>query len=95
MIEQLLKGVREMRESVTYQAILKEGEDRGVREGEMKGRLAEARALLLRLGTRQFGAPSPDVTSRLQALNDLPMIESLVDRLLETSSWDELLRTGK
>src|SRR5260370_15948761 len=39
----LLRGVRSMKESVTYQAILEEGEEKG----KIEGALAEARKFLL------------------------------------------------
>ncbi len=49
LIEQLLQGVRGMKESVTYQAIVEEG----VAKGELRG----ARRILLLSGEEQFGVP--------------------------------------
>ena len=81
----LLKGVLNMRESSTYQAIL--------REGIEQGRLGEARAVLLRSGARQFGPPNPSVQARVESINDIPSLETLMDRILDHSAatWDELL----
>jgi predicted transposase YdaD len=83
----LLKGVRNMKESTTYQAILEEGHAKGVEEGSLE----EARELLLRLGRKRFGAPDRRVSSAIQRL-DVKKLEQLVDRLLDASSWTELLR---
>ncbi|HEY8749106.1 MAG TPA: hypothetical protein VIM11_14075 [Tepidisphaeraceae bacterium] len=50
-----------MKESVTYQAIIEEGEAKGIVKGMVKGnaegRVEEARSLVLRLGNRRFGPP--------------------------------------
>ena len=46
---ELLKGVREMEESVTYQEIIRKGKAEGLTE--------EARRILLRMGTKAFGDP--------------------------------------
>src|SRR5262245_37232117 len=51
----LLRGVRSMRESVTYQAILEEGREEGKEMGKAEGALAEAKKLLRLLGESRFG----------------------------------------
>jgi predicted transposase YdaD len=84
---ELLKGVRQMEESVTYQAILAEGAARGRDEG----RASEAREIILRLGGKRFGAPSARAAAAIQAITSVERLEALVDRLLEAESWDELL----
>ena len=64
LIEQLLQGVRGMKESVTYQAIVEEGVAKGREEGLVKGReegvakgrLEEVRRILFRQGEQRFGA---------------------------------------
>jgi uncharacterized protein DUF4351 len=75
----LLQGVRGMRESTTYMAIIEEG------------RMEEAKAILLRLGERRFGPPSAEARAAIEALTDLERLEALTDRLLDVESWDELL----
>jgi predicted transposase YdaD len=80
---QLLKGVRGMKESSTYQAILEEGEARGEAKGE--------RNLLLRLGTRRFGAPDASTRIAIEAITSVERLEQLGDKLLEVESWAELL----
>jgi hypothetical protein len=84
LIQTLLRGVVNMEESVTYQAIL--------REGEARGKAAEARRMLLLQGGARFGEPSAKVVAALDALSDVNQLEELAIRLLQVSSWDELLR---
>jgi predicted transposase YdaD len=81
--DQLIKGVRRMRESVTYQAILAEGEAIGRARGE--------RRLLLAIGEQRFGPPGERVLGNLKAIEDPERLEALGRRLLHVSSWDELL----
>lgn len=83
----LLKGVREMRESSTYQAILQEGRQ----EGRLEGRLEEARSSVLRLGGKRFGIPAPKTQAVLKAISSVERLEALQLRLLDTESWEELL----
>jgi hypothetical protein len=80
---ELLKGVRKMEESVTYQAI--------VAEGVAKGRTDEARRLLLRQGRKRFGTPDSETAAAVEAINNLDRLEELSERLLDVSSWEELL----
>src|SRR4051812_45786603 len=51
--DELLTGVIAMHESTTYQKILAVG----VARGETQGRIAEAKALLVRQGRKRFGPP--------------------------------------
>ena len=87
MIGELLRGVRAMRESSTYQAFLREGEA----VGEARGRASEARAILLRLGSRRFGPPDRRTRVAVQRLADLGRLERLTDRVLDVGSWEDLL----
>jgi Domain of unknown function (DUF4351) len=79
----LLEGVRKMKESTTYQAIL--------REGKAEGRLEEAKRILLRQGRKRFGHPKAAVKSKIDAIADLAQLERLSDRVLDANSWDELI----
>jgi hypothetical protein len=76
---QLFQGVRAMRESDTYLAILDEG------------RVEEARKIILRLGRKRFGPPDESSLAFLNALSDPEKLEALSERLLDVSSWQELL----
>jgi predicted transposase YdaD len=99
LIENVLSGVQQMEESVTYQAILQRGEERGRAQGRVEGRaegakearVEEAAKLLLRQGSKKFGVPSESQHTALRAITDLAHLEALVDRILDVSTWDELL----
>jgi predicted transposase YdaD len=82
-----LRGVSSMKESVTYQAILEGGEEKGV----LKGALAEARKIVLRLGGKRFGPPNAQATAALERIADIGRLEELSERLLSAGSWQELL----
>lgn len=81
--QQLFQGVRAMRDSVTYQAILDEGRE--------EGRIDEVKKLIVRLGRKRLGAPGENVTATLAALTDLERLERLHEHLTEVQSWEELL----
>ena len=61
-----------------------------IEQGIERGRVAEARNLILRWGTKRFGAPDRAVEAAL-AESDLVRLEGLADRLPEAESWQELL----
>ena len=94
-IRELLRGVRAMKESVFYQMILEEGEARGeargVAKGEAQGKLEEARRIVLRQGQRRFGPPDPGTLATIESIESVERLESLLDRVLDVSNWEELL----
>jgi predicted transposase YdaD len=94
-IQGLLMGVGNMTESTTYQAILRAGRAEGLAEGRAEGRfmgqVEEGRRVLITLGGKRFGPPSPQVAEAIAAEGDLERINGMVDRLLEASNWEELL----
>lgn len=85
----LLRGVRQMRESSTYQAILEEGRQEGRQEGLELG-LQELRRVLLLQGTRLFGTPSADVVAHLEAESGIERLEELAERIVQVKSWEQL-----
>ena len=85
--EQLLKGARNMKESVTYQAILQEGEAIGEARGEAIGE----RKALMRLGAKRFGPANAETVTTIESITAVEQIEQLLEKLLEAESWDELL----
>ncbi|HVS36376.1 MAG TPA: hypothetical protein VMS17_12490 [Gemmataceae bacterium] len=88
LVEKLLRGVRGMEESVTYQAII----EKGVAKGVAKGRLEGARRILLLSGEEEFGAPpSPRARAAIEAINSLEQLEQLTRRMRHVGGWDELL----
>ena len=88
---QLLKGVRAMKESSTYQEIKNEGRVEGRVEGQSEGRTEEARAVLLRLGSKRFGAPDAGVQAAINTVDQIETLDLLIDRILDVESWGELL----
>jgi hypothetical protein len=79
VIQSPLQGVIAMKESVTYQAILEEGE------------AGEARRILQLLGRDQFGKPAANVQAALDAVADVKRLEELALRVKHATSWQELL----
>jgi len=63
--------------------------EKGLLQGHAQGVVTGERDVLLRLGTRRFGPPSPEQRERLSRA-DLPQLELLTDRLLEVESWQAL-----
>jgi predicted transposase YdaD len=88
LIDNLLSGVMQMEESVTYQAIL----SRGMQQGIEQGQIDEARATLLRLGRTKFGPPTAEQEAAVNAITDLARLRALSEKLLDVSTWDELLK---
>ena len=86
----LLKGVMGMEESTTYQFILKEGEARGEARGEALG----IRNTVLRIGTKRFGVPPPELLAEIESIASAALLQTIADRLLEVESWQELLGRG-
>jgi hypothetical protein len=69
-----------MEESVTYQAIVR------------KGRVSEARQMLLRQGRKLFGSVDEAAEAALNAINDVEKLEELGERILDVDSWQELFQ---
>ena len=69
-----------MEDSTTYQEIME------------KGQFQAYRKLILRQGTKRFGSPAPTVTASLGQITDLNRLEQLAERMLDATSWDDLLR---
>ncbi len=94
-VNYVLRRVREMRESVTYQDILEEGRiegvNIGVQQGRAAGRVEGERLMLLRLATRKFGEPTAAIRAQIDAISDLDTMEHLADRLLTAASWGDLI----
>lgn len=80
-----------MKESITYQMIIEEGIGQGIEKGIEQGRVAEAKAILLKLASRRFGPPPADVAARLEGVSDLRFVENLIYHTDLVSGWMELL----
>jgi predicted transposase YdaD len=92
---QLFRGVLSMRESSTYQAILKEGRAEGLAEGLAEGAVAEARKALRLVAEPVFGSLDPRSEAALERLNDLEKLEALLPRVRTATSWQDLLRPAR
>jgi hypothetical protein len=94
LVQTLLRGVGNMKESSTYQAILEEGKAEGRALGQAigkaEGKVDEARKMLLLQGRERFGEPSTKIVALLDAVTDLGRLEELMIRLLRVKTWEEL-----
>jgi predicted transposase YdaD len=92
---QLLQRIHQMKESVTYQAIVEEGRAEGRAEGrtegQAEGRIRTAREFLILIGQKRLGAPDEQVVQTIESLDDLEKLRDLAGRVLDVSSWHELL----
>jgi predicted transposase YdaD len=79
LVDQLLREVVTMEESVTYQAIL----DRGA--------VRQAHTTLILQGRERFGNPTTDIRRVIEGITDLPYLQDLHVKLLRVSSWEDLL----
>jgi hypothetical protein len=86
---ELLKGVREMEESSTYQWVIEKGMEKGIE----KGSLRTLRKTLLNLGTHRFKAPTAATLATLNTIDDLERLDRMTNRLLDAADWDDLLST--
>ena len=77
----VFQGVRAMQESDTYLAILEEGEEK------------HARKAVMLVGQERCGAPSEEVSSRLENIRDLERLDRMLRRAAKAESWDEILET--
>jgi hypothetical protein len=82
-----------MKESVTYQAILREGEALAEARAEARGALREARAPLPRFGRHFLGDPTEDQQNLINSITDLDHLHRLRDNLPRVKTWQELLQT--
>jgi predicted transposase YdaD len=96
---QLLEGVQTMKESTTYQAILREGRNEGLIEGRneglIEGSIREAQRLLMLLGEDRFGAPDEAARAAINAIRDLEHLERITRRTRDANipDWQGLLDT--
>lgn len=72
-----------MKESTTYQAI--------IREGRAEGRVEEARHMLFLQGEHKFGPASAAIRRAIEAISDVTQLEALGVRLLRAESWQDVL----
>jgi hypothetical protein len=71
--------IRGIEESSVYQGIFARGEVEAMRKS------------LIRQGRKKWGEPGEQVLARIAAIGDLDRLNLLSDRILDASSWDDLL----
>jgi len=94
--QQLFGGAWNMQESTVYQRILAEGEAKGVVRGKVEGK-AEGKAegereMLLLFGRHKLGEPDASTLATIERINSVPKLQELATRLLNVSTWQDLLR---
>ena len=87
----MLRGVRRMRESNAYKQILEEGEAIRIPKGVTIGKLEGERRMLLLAGVRRLGVAPPAVAARVETIESLDLLESLMVRIFDVETWDDLL----
>ncbi len=68
-----------------------EGMAQGMAQGIVEGRIEEVREIVLHQGRKKFGPPGQEIEAEINALNNLERLHELVDRILDVSTWDDLL----
>jgi predicted transposase YdaD len=93
LTERLFEGVKAVKESTTYQKILRDGRVEGRAEGRAEGHIEEAQQFLLLLGTERFGSPEAVVLAAIEEISDLDRLRELGKRILkaEVLDWEGLL----
>ena len=85
VINNLFRGVTAMKDSTTYQAILREGKELGA--------VTELHKVLLRQGRQKWGSASEETEGAIRGIQDLERLERMTDAVLPSNSWQELLAT--
>jgi hypothetical protein len=84
--EEFIRKYPEIREYAAFKTFLD--------EGRVEGRINTLRSTILRLGRRRFGDPKPAHEAAVAAITDPTRLEALSDRLLDVTTWDDLLAPG-
>jgi hypothetical protein len=79
IISRIAERNARMRESSYVQGLLADGEVKALRE------------TIIRQGRRKFGEPPATTLRTIGAITDLDRLRALTDRILDVSTWDELL----
>jgi predicted transposase YdaD len=90
-ITTMVLGIHGIEDSSVYQDIFAKGRAEGEARGRAEGEVEEARKTLLRLGPKRLGPLDQSLEGRIAAIGDLDRLDSLIDRLLEVATWEELL----
>jgi len=64
--------------------------ERGIAQGELKGKLQLCRDLLQNLLQKRFPAVPDELIQRIQATTDLPRLQACVQQAVDMTSLDDL-----
>ena len=84
LIDQLLKGAKNMRGSSYAQMLIEEGREEGL--------LEEARKNILRIVRLRFGITDIQLESALASINDLSNLEQILDESIVVQNLDEFMK---
>jgi len=85
-----------MEDSATYQAIIRKGQEQGLRIGREEGRIVEAIQAILRVGQRRLRTSPPlEVVNYLETITELNRLEALLEQAVEMHNWTELLTSAR
>jgi predicted transposase YdaD len=90
-VSAMILGIRGIEESSVYQDIFAKGEARGEAKGRAEGRVDQAREALLLVGSKKLGEPDENVRMRIESIEDDVRLNSLLRRIFDVATWDELL----
>jgi hypothetical protein len=85
VIRELYKGVKEMKESSTYQYIFG--------EGKLEGKIEATHDAILTFGEFRLGQADASVRAALSSVTDLDRLLRMQHRLPQVTDWNELLAT--
>lgn len=82
LLDHLFHEATKMKESSTYQKILREGKQEGMRLS------------ILMMGEQRFGAAMPSQQAILESIVDFERLNRINKRVLSATNWDDLLATS-
>jgi hypothetical protein len=65
--------------------------DRGRADGEAKGRREALHDMVIRLASRQCGAPDESTRKQIHEIEDVVRLQDLVEAATTAQSWEQLL----
>lgn len=81
LVQRAFEEAGAMEESDTYMELIE------------RGQLKEAKRIVLRAGQKRFGPPPEGARAAVEGTTDIEWLERLNDRILDVSSWRELLES--
>lgn len=88
-IQTAFLGVTGMKESITYQAILREGRSEGIKEGIAGGTIAARQADLIDVLEERFGVVPPELATRIRTMSDSAKLQAAIRQAVRVQSLSE------